>query len=314
MQKRDLSDIYGDDKISLKEINVIKWMKYFEELQSPVHINDIFTMAEQHQLNEIARNIRGQFSEHEKDMLFNQIMTSKGFTRFTSGTNRIMYSLPQYPQLLFKVAYDIAGCSDSPREFVNQQLFKPFVPKVIEVNSLGNIAINERVIAFSRLDQFCNCAKGPNGIYYIIRNVLIQGKYALSDIGIKNWANWGYREGFGPVLLDFPYVYEIDPNKVWCTNITKEGTQCTGKYQYDDKFDKIVCSKCGATILPSALATGEYFNSARAGMPELVDRENTQGGIIRSDTTKKNTRMTLVFKRGDTVLNSVTTANKINYI
>ena len=309
MKKRDLSDLYND-KLSEKEVNLIKWTQYFDNLRSPISINEILSIQEQQQLYDTARNLRGQYTEQQKDMIFNQIMTSHGFTRFTSGTNRVIYSLPQYPQILFKVAYDIAGCDDSPREFINQQLFKPYVPKILEVNYLGNIAITEKIIAFSKFDQFANCTFGPGGIYYIIRNVLIKGKYAVSDFGIKNWANWGYREGFGPVLLDFPYVYEVDPNKVWCTN-TKDGVRCTGKYSYDERFEKIVCSKCGAVILPSALSSGEYYNSANVGKANIIS--DVKGDFISSDTGTDK-KMKLIFKRNGEVERVVTTATKINYI
>lgn len=309
MKKRDLSELYQSE-ISQKDIDLIYWKRYFDQLTSPVTIDQVIPFEEQRQLYDIAKNLKGLYSEQQKDALFNQIMTNRGFTRFTSGTNRIIYTLPQYPTILFKIAYDIAGCDDSPREVINQELFKPYVPKVIEVNSLGNIAISEKVIAFSRLDQFSNCIGGPGGIYYIIRNVLIQGKYAVGDFGIKNWANWGYRDGFGPVLLDFPYVYEIDPHKVWCRNTTDKGTICNGKYRYDERFEKIVCSKCGATILPRQLCSSEYYNSGKVGKPQLVT--NTNGDIIKSDVTNF-TKMKIVFKRGEETVKTITNAQKINY-
>ena len=38
----------------------------------------------------------------------------------------------------------------------------------------------------------------------------------MADIGTNFFMNWGIRPGFGPVLLDYPYVYELDGNK--CVN------------------------------------------------------------------------------------------------
>lgn len=38
----------------------------------------------------------------------------------------------------------------------------------------------------------------------------IPGKYIMADIGADNFMNYGFREGFGLVFIDYPYLYKTD--------------------------------------------------------------------------------------------------------
>ena len=58
--------------------------------------------------------------------------------------------------------------------------------------------------------------------------------------------NFGIREGFGPVLLDFPYVYKLDGEKLFCNRPTPDGEFCGGVIDYDAGFNGLYCTKCGA--------------------------------------------------------------------
>lgn len=55
------------------------------------------------------------------------------------------------------------------------------------------------------------------------------------------------RIGFGPVLLDFPYVYQLDGDKLMCTRTIPElnNQRCTGLIDYDIGFNNLVCNECG---------------------------------------------------------------------
>lgn len=51
----------------------------------------------------------------------------------------------------------------------------------------------------------------------------------------------------GPVLLDFPYVYKLDGNKLYCnapSNNNPSGC-CEGIIDYDPGFNHLFCTKCG---------------------------------------------------------------------
>ena len=50
------------------------------------------------------------------------------------------------------------------------------------------------------------------------------------------------------VLLDFPYVYELDGNKLYCNAKPIPGRRdiiCGGQIDYDDGFNNLICTKCG---------------------------------------------------------------------
>lgn len=52
----------------------------------------------------------------------------------------------------------------------------------------------------------------------------------------------------GPVLLDFPYIYELDGKKLYCNAPAIPGRKdipCGGQIDYDDGFNNLVCTKCG---------------------------------------------------------------------
>ena len=90
-------------------------------------------------------------------------------------------------------------------------------------------------------------------VFNMITNCII-GKYVLSDIGAKYYMNYGLRSGFGPVLLDFPYVFELDGNKMYCNKILDNGHHCGGEIDYDEGFNELICTSCGKKYLALELA------------------------------------------------------------
>ena len=71
------------------------------------------------------------------------------------------------------------------------------------------------------------------------------GKYVLEDIGTIWFKNWGIRPGFGPVLLDYPYLFEVDIRDLYCYDMTPLGLPCGGQIDYDAGFNILICTKCG---------------------------------------------------------------------
>lgn len=87
-----------------------------------------------------------------------------------------------------------------------------------------------------------------------ILNLKILGKYILEDVGTNFFMNWGLRLGFGPVLLDFPYVFELDGSKLYCNKLDlTTGEKCNGLIDYDVGFNKLVCTKCGKVYFATEL-------------------------------------------------------------
>ena len=179
-----------------------------------------------------------------------ELMHYRGFTKFAGGTNRIVYIHPNAPYNVFKVAIDIVGIKDNPAEYRNQYLLKPYCCRVFECSPCGTIASFEKVDRITTFDEFYSIAED---YYYLITQMII-GKYVMDDIGINYFMNIGIRKGFGVVLLDFPYLYELDGSKLHCNKILDNNIICNGEIDYDAGFNNLVCSKCGKTYVASELA------------------------------------------------------------
>ena len=67
----------------------------------------------------------------------------------------------------------------------------------------------------------------------------------------------------GPVLLDYPYVYKLDGNKLFCNKLVDHttGQTCDGEIDYDCGFNHLVCSKCGKSYLACNLRDDSIENN-----------------------------------------------------
>ena len=195
-------------------------------------------------LHRIATSLKLQSNPQERYRLIDEIMKGKGMLKLGSGTNRLVYLHPEFPDIIFKIAADNVALGDNPAEYKNQFLLKPFVAKTFEISPCGTVAISERVNPVQSREEFISVA---DDIFEVITEFLI-GKYVLADIGEKFFMNWGVRKGFGPVLLDYPYLYELDGDKLYCCRPepTSPKGVCDGLIDYDAGFNKLVCTKCGA--------------------------------------------------------------------
>lgn len=186
-----------------------------------------------------AAKIDFKYSEIDK------ILKARGFVKLSAGTNRVVYRCLFDQSIVLKIAIDYVGMEDNPREFENQQYLKPFVCKVFEVSPCGTIAVVERVRNIKSREEFMTIA---NDVYTLLTKFII-GNYVMEDIGTKYFMNYGVRKGFGPVLLDYPYLYELDGNKLYC-NQSINGHRCDGEIDYDDGFNTMYCCKCGTVYNP----------------------------------------------------------------
>ena len=136
---------------------------------------------------------------------------------------------------------------------------KPFCTKVYEISPCGTVGLFERVKPIQNREEFYSVA---DQIYELID--ILTYKYILADFGTHYFMNYGFREfhDFGPVILDFPYLYEADARKLVCkkplTNPNGTTCMCGGLIDYDSGFNKLVCTKCGAEY--RAVEIAKYLN------------------------------------------------------
>ena len=205
-------------------------------------------------LYNIASSIRYSGDIMKKLKAIREIMHAKGFRKLSQGTNRITYSYYEDPSIVVKIATDKKGMTDSPREFINQERLKPFVTKIFEVTPDGVVGEAERVQPITSREEFLSCA---DEIYGLLN--LLTSKYVLADIGSHYFMNYGIRSNnFGPVLLDFPYLYEVDGRKLVCSapNFNEPSGICGGWIDYDPGFNELVCIKCGVRYKAVEIAKG----------------------------------------------------------
>lgn len=221
----------------------------------------------------------------------NELMTFRGFTKFAGGTNRLVYIHPLAPNMVFKVAVDAVGIEDNPAEYYNQQFLKPYCTKVFECSPCGTIASFQKVDRITTFDEFYTMIDD----YYRLIKYNIIGKYVMEDIGIDYFMNFGTWAGRGLVILDFPYLYELDGAKLYCNATLENKTKCHGEIDYTPGFNKLICTKCGRTYRARDLAKS----------PE-------NGGILLR--RKGAVKMKFSLKKGDKVVKTFDTNKEVEFL
>ena len=249
--------------------------------------------------------LAGKSKRYKIDMM-SEVLRPKGFIYMTAGTNRVVFRNDYDQSFLLKIGFDSTGINDSLREFHNQEVLKPFVPKVFDVSARGTIGLVERVHPILNRAEFTSVA----GQIFDILNKKILGKYVLEDIGTDFFKNWGLRDGFGPVLLDYPYVYEIDGSKLVCNKPLQDGTLCKGLIDYDEGFNTLVCELCGRRHTAKSLAknngailiTKDYLTQQRGRrtmqLPKVQIKRSD--GSTYGDDLSINVKEDVVMKRHTT--------------
>ena len=256
-------DILQSQNMSISEIN-------FDTMTVPP-ISSYLSPMDIGELNRIATSASLNGKVKEKYRLIDAIMQNRGFKRFSAGTNRVIYKCTTDDRFIAKIAMDRVALNDNPAEFKNQFLLKPFVAKTFEVTPCGTVAFSEKVFPIKNEEEFKEVA---GDIYEVIVNKIL-GEYIMEDIGSKYFMNWGIRLGFGPVLLDYPYLYKLDHNKLYCTKPTETGECCDGEIDYDKGFNHLVCYKCG-----------KIYPASEVGQ---INQKNIK--LVRGENTMKITLM-----------------------
>lgn len=201
-------------------------------------------------LHKIATSVRLSSQIRKKYKMIDDIMVPKGFKRFSAGTNRVIYRYYEDDRFLVKIAVDKVGMQDNPLEYKNQFFLKPFVAKTFYVSPCGTVAFSERVLPVKNVLEFKEIA---SDVFDILVNKIL-GLYVVEDVGTNYFMNWGIRPGFGPVLLDYPYVYDLDGDKLFCSSVNPDtGIPCNGEIDYDEGFNHLVCNRCGKIYLATDL-------------------------------------------------------------
>lgn len=235
-----IEELYASKKESALEFD-------YNSLWAPP-ILAILTHQDIQQLYQIATSLRYNANIEKKYEMIDAIMKARGFKRDHCGTNRVAYRHLDIPTFIAKVAVDKVGMRDSPAEYKNQEYFKPFCTKIFEVDPTGVIAFVERVNPITSLEEFLSVS---DDVYNMMVTKII-GKYVIDDLGTEKFMNYGLRYNangttFGPVVLDFPYAYELDGGKLFCNRVIATPTgiiRCGGEIDYDDGFNHLVCTKC----------------------------------------------------------------------
>lgn len=249
MAKADMMNVLKARKLTPLEFN-------FESL----HIMPMwYYLAPQdiEALRKIATSPRYNGKIDLKYKMIDDIMTARGFKRFGRGTNRVVYAYLEDDRILAKIAVDNVGMKDNPLEFENQKYLKPFVAKTFCVSPCGTVALSERVLPLRTKEEFRSIAD----VVFDIIVYRILGDYVIEDIGTNFFMNWGLRIGFGPVLLDYPYLYKLDGSKLVCGIQDEYGNLCNGEIDYDDGFNYLYCRKCGRRYLASDLRDNSPCNT-----------------------------------------------------
>lgn len=216
----------------------------------------LLTKEDIYRLYKIATSIKYSAKINKKYKMIDDIVTRRGFKKFASGTNRVIYNYLENKNIVLKIAFDRVGLSDNGNEFKNQFYLKPFVARMFEVSECGTVGIAERVQPITNRYEFKSVA---GDVFNLLVHII--GKYILSDVGTNFFMNYGLRTGFGVVLLDYPYLYQLDGNKLHCNKMMENHHACGGLIDYDDGFNNLICTKCGRIYKATELKKAEEEHS-----------------------------------------------------
>lgn len=244
----NLSDLYRKDII--KESKMMKeYIAWFDSFR----VNPLlsyFTQQDIQYMHKLATSPAMHCNIKEFYYLLGELMKQRGFRIIGGGTNRRAFECVYDPRVVAKVATDKVGFISNLKEYPNQNVLKPFCNKICEVTPCGTLSVIEKFVPIKDESEFQKYSQEIFDIlYFKIRN----NNIAMDDIGTRSMKNWGYRDGFGPGLLDYPSMYVADPKKRLCKNILN-GRLCSGTLDYDEGFNTIVCSECGKTYFASTIA------------------------------------------------------------
>lgn len=214
-------------------------------------------------IESLVGSVRLMNKPQEKYRLIESALNQYKFKKLNSGTNRRAFYCEYDPYVVLKIGSDNVGKSDNIYEYYNAEKAKPFCAKPFDVLPSGIMLLTERAEPMTEED-FKTTYAGE--VFDVIFRMLSMG-YIMEDIGANFFKNWGIRYGFGPILIDYPYIYEIDWSKIKCSYIDpRTHIKCNGEidYDYDSGMSELVCTTCGTRYSARSLAkliTSNSFDS-----------------------------------------------------
>lgn len=267
--------------VGMNPFPTINVLDYFEKLSKPILYNYIPLQVIQ-QLNQVMTDVVLANKADKRFRIQEEILSPYGFKPLSSGTNRRAFYCDYDSSIVLKLASDSIGFTDNQSEFKMQQLLKPFCPKIFELGLNGVVALTERV---ETINEYEINHIWKNCVYELVYLLFYKRYgYVIEDVGLKFFKNFGYRPGIGLVVLDFPYVYEVDEEKMKCTwEDPRTGEVCGGIIGYDFNMglSQITCNKCGRRYSAKYLSrdekpidiTNEIRNKFDVEVPVVIVKE-----------------------------------------
>lgn len=266
---------------------------FFDRLSAPPLFSMIHPDAIKY-VEGIVQSVKYQGKTKEKREIFKNVFGDFGFVRCAGGTNREVFKHPDYPDILVKAALTGVALQDAPSEFINQSLLKPFCVKTFEKSPGNGVSVVERGTPLRNFNDFKQTA--PQ-IFALLRYLTDQ-KLLIEDIGSMFFLNYVIRDGFGPVLCDYPYVYQASARSRICKVPDEDGNICGGHIRYDEGWNQLKCDKCGRRYLAKELGTrpkgiGFYGNDylIRKGADEMESKIYFKGTGEVLFATKEATKV-----------------------
>lgn len=207
----------------------------------------------------------------EKQDAIKRILRSCGINQFRTGTNRICGYIDAYPEFAIKVAIDKRGVEDNDADIdLSEDCdLQGYVTPIYEANGLIEIA--HRVKPFLSYADF----KKHEDEAAQTLNTLSE-KYLLDDVGPSQWANWGYCEELGCVIIDFAYLVRLEALDFTCCKPLDNGSECQGQLEYNNTMTALVCPECGATRTFGDIKNRDTNAIANAAMMRSIDKFNNE--------------------------------------
>lgn len=236
MLQESVLDLLYSKRKSISEFN-------YDTLAAP-NIFSIISPGDLSSLYNVATSLRYAGNTPKKKKAIDDIMMARGFKKLSFGTNRVVYKFLEDQSFVVKIPLHELAMSDNVREWNNQHLLKPFCSKCFQVDQSGIIGSFERVLPITNKEEYRSVALD---VFDLLVNKII-GRLVVDDVGTEYFMNIGIRKNFGVVLIDYPEVFELDGNKIYCNAPIIPGTTfpvCGGVIDYDSGMNRLICKTCG---------------------------------------------------------------------
>lgn len=232
-------------KIDLEENQANQHVVAFDRLSLDKNIYQYIWLPDQQKIYDMLKSVSWSKDPKAKKKEIDNILSKYWFKRLGCGTNRLVYECSYDPRIVLKVPFEESGLPDAGNEMTNQQYLKPFICKTFDVGFLGVASLHERVIPIMYREQFLLVSN----MHYDMMNTFFHRGILLDDMGTRTFRNFGIRDGFGLVSLDYPNVFKY--------NETAGGLRCRacgGRISPDVGFNRIACKSCKKVYTAQALA------------------------------------------------------------